>query len=753
MQGAQQLTSDQVKKATHLCDQEPVHHIGSIQAHGALCVVDSTTGTVSHASSNLKEWAGLSPSDVCGQATPSWLATHIAFNSKSAPEEPTRNMDQLRSVSTTALVHPPENETLLATIIPGNNIFIELSRAEWSDFPTGANVDSFHHRIRPLFDAENDARLYHEMAQFVHELTDFDRVKVYKFDATWSGEVIAEARRPHMTSYLGLRFPASDIPAQARAVYARTQVRAIPDVNAPTYELMPWCGPSSSAPLDLSRSYLRAISPIHLQYLRNMDVGASLSISLMRENQLWGLIACHNHLPKSVPMRILHAAEVLSTLASNQISLRHSLAASQKKISLYSQIATLRRPSKSPILDDFPSRIRKLAKQFDAPLSYCRTKDITVGSGDPAVDAFADTVIDYLERETDDTLFATSSLPSLIPQLMPIRSQACGLMALRVGPNWSDCVFFYRPEQHQEILWAGQKDLGATTTSSGALAPRQSFATWLQKVELTSRPFEPPTIEAGQELQNVLFDIFIYQNKTELKRSLTYLEEKNKDMEEFVHSVSHDLQSPVAIIDGYLGRAVRALKDSDLTRGINYLENIKTASDRLRQNIGDLLELSRVGHHEHSLEVTSLLPIIEECSNRMLDVFSKEEPFAIQISGSFGSTLMPTLRVEQVIENLLGNAIKYGLTDENRTIWIIGVLDDSSVRVTVKDRGPGIPAKFADKAFRMFSRLHGESNKPGTGVGLPLVRRIMTTYGGAIELDSTGPGAAFTASFPRARRS
>jgi chemotaxis family two-component system sensor kinase Cph1 len=280
------VTNDQAVDISN-CDKEPIHIPGSIQPHGLMLVVDRTTGVVTHAAGDPAAWLGRS--DWQGKK----LHTLIAGEAADTALEIGRSDEQ---EAARRFVIPLDRKLLDAIAYRSNDhLVIEIEKAASDSAPLGllpkleAGASAFER-------AATMQQLWQVAAQEFRALTGFDRVMIYKFRDDGSGVVVAEDAASGQRSFLNHHFPASDIPKQARALYVRNLVRVIPDVSYRPQPLVPeW---TEAEPLDMSVSVLRSVSPVHIQYLKNMDVAASASISIVKDGALWGLIACHHGAPR-----------------------------------------------------------------------------------------------------------------------------------------------------------------------------------------------------------------------------------------------------------------------------------------------------------------------------------------------------------------------------------------------------------------------------------------------------------------------
>jgi hypothetical protein len=476
------------------CAQEPIAVPGAIQPHGALLAVTEPDLAVVVASANAADVLGAAPATLADVLTPAELDRLRA----ALADDPTGDLADAGPLQ----VAPGGRETDLVLSRSGG-----LLVTEWEPVAGARQAGATWHRRLPavlqrLSAPETLEGLTAVLAGQVRALTGFDRVMVYRFDAEWNGEVVAEDRRADLEPFLGLHFPAGDIPAQARALYTVNWMRLIPDARYTPVPLVPPVLPGTGAPLDLSGVALRSVSPVHLEYLANMGVTASMSVSLIDRGRLWGLIACHSY---SGPHRPSHAdrtaAEFLGRTAS---LLLHTtvgagerdrvVAVSQREADLAAAIGRHpRRPAAAlaegevTALDLLPAS--GAAVRLDGRLHL-------LGSTPPA-DRVAALVPAVLRAGG-----VTDRLTLDLPGFADVAADASGVLAVEVGRGRGDFLAWFRPETPREVSWGGNPY--SSEVSDGRLSPRRSFARWTETVRGTARPWDRHEVAAARALADHL---------------------------------------------------------------------------------------------------------------------------------------------------------------------------------------------------------------------------------------------------------
>lgn len=484
------------------CDREPIHLLGEIQPFGFLLAV---TGQwmVAHASDNTLAFLGDAAEDLIGRSLTEVLDGHAVHEIRGRLQI-MRGADSVERVFNLPLRAGGEPFDV-AVHYSGDLLVIEAepSRAE-SSLEAASAVRSMSNRVAERKTIED---IVHEAARQVRALTEFDRVMVYRFDQDGAGEVIAESVRPGIGSFLGQRYPASDIPKQARALYERSWLRIIADIDAETPKVRPALGPSGG-PLDLSMSMLRAVSPIHIEYLRNMGVGASLSISILRHGKLWGLFACHHYGPHHVSYERRTAAELFGQIFSymlesreQEIEARHVERARNLHDRLVNSVATASGPeSLTPFLGEL------------CGLAGCEGVTLHMGGqtashGDSLDADRLNTLIAFLDAHPTLGVFHTHHLAAHLPEAEGWRD-AAGVIAVPLSREPGDYLIFQRAEVIRDVAWGGDPNKAVTVGPLGArLTPRESFETWKETVRGQSKPWSASELAAVDSLRLTLLEV------------------------------------------------------------------------------------------------------------------------------------------------------------------------------------------------------------------------------------------------------
>jgi light-regulated signal transduction histidine kinase (bacteriophytochrome)/ActR/RegA family two-component response regulator len=492
------------------CDREPIHIPGSIQPSGALVAFEPAVGSILHASTNLGRWLPVGYLPIKGRALSDLLGEPACERVTQALAGRAGGPVRHEVVDLPARPDAGQPQALEAVVHSHRGVcFVEVEPVA-AAADAGDWLQGLSDTIDALRSATGLEDLFQRMAQRVKRLTRFDRVMVYSFDEDQHGHVVADAREPGMESFHDLHYPASDIPAQARQLYASNLVRYIADVGYTAVPVQPWLDTERLQPLDMSHAVLRSVSPMHIQYLQNMGVESTLTLSLLVDGRLWGLIACHHRLPTALPLRLRRACYALSVTAGYMTG----WFASQRRI------ATAAAAAKAQVL------IVEAFNQVQVPLSdvieHCATPllqmvgatsgalwrgDDVLPFGQWPAGARGESVLRFVRHafETSVSQQIDTQRAELQPPLKAAElRQVCGVMAIKFDGFASSGLVWLRPEHRNEVLWGGDPDkpveLKLDADGRPVLAPRSSFARWTVLVKGTCRPWTDIDREAAASL-------------------------------------------------------------------------------------------------------------------------------------------------------------------------------------------------------------------------------------------------------------
>ena len=774
------------------CDREPIHIPGAIQPHGVLLVMRESDQQIIQASANAasrltggRDVLGAPLSQVLG--VPSADAIRVALNSG--------------AIRASATIHTLAGAFDATVHRSGGLAVIELEPADASAvFAPDAFRDMIRETLAHIEEATTLPGLAHEIAAQMRRLTGFDRVWVYRFHEDWHGEIVGESMRKGIEPWLGLHYPASDIPAQARALFLKNWLRMIPDVAYQRVPLEPENNPLTGDPLDLGNSVLRAVSPIHIEYLTNMGVTASLVISLIHRGQLWGLISGHHYSgPKRVPLATRTLCEFLAQALSLQVGMAEQVQTRERALELKNVERGLReRLSKSK--DYRLSLTRGSPNLLDLTGAtgavVCETENCASVGEVPPMDEVRELVTWLRTQDTD--VFHTTMLAKHYPPAAAWSSYASGLLAIPLSAKRPYYILWFRPERKQTIRWAGDPTKPATVDepSGGAprLSPRGSFALWEQEQRGTSAPWEPAALEAAADLRRTLLDQVLARAEelaslnTELAEANTQLENSAAELEaqaeelqaqgeererllereraardeaeranrakfEFLAMMSHELRTPLNAIGGYAQMLEIGVRGPVSEAQLLDLQRIQNNQRHLLGLINNILNFAKLDAGQVAFNVIDfdLGGALDELESLVLpQLRAKNLGFTVRRPPGTLSVHADPEKVRQILLNLLSNAIKF--TDANGAIVLAARREAERYVVDVSDTGRGIPADRVAAIFEPFVQVQREQNprgNEGIGLGLAISRDLARKMGGDLTAVSTlGSGSTFTLTLP-----
>jgi chemotaxis family two-component system sensor kinase Cph1 len=740
---------------------EPVEFSGSIQPYGLLLVLSNPDLKILQVSANIEDHTRIAPQDLLNHS----LQVLLKTSSFEAFQQSLKSADDFYSLTLPILT--PTDERAFNGMVHRMKDFI-LLELEPALAPVETLLFSLQAQVRrAIAQLKRESSLnefFQLAAEQVRSLTGFDRVMVYQFDAQGAGAVIAEAKEADLPPYLGLHYPATDIPETVRQLYQQGLVRFIPDLGAPAVEIIPAQNPVTQRPLDLSPIALRGVDPCCVEYHQNMGVAAILVISLVKDETLWGLISCHHRHPKLLPYEVREACELLGEFVTSELSnkvnyeeldyivkLRSLQSAFVESIS---QVDNLKEALVNP-----EPRLLELVNARGA--AVCLEDEIVLVGATPTVEQVK-ALIQWAAPQIRDTLFHTDSLPKLYSDAIAYKEVASGLLLLQISRVRQYYILWFRPEVLQTVDWAGNPSDSVQMKAGGTPSPRQSFARWQETVQLTSLPWKPYELDNALDLRNAIVGI-VLRKADELARINQELERSNQELDSFAYVASHDLKEPLRGIHNYSKLLLKDYAEALDETGKNRLQTLVRLTRRMESLIDALLKFSRLGQAELNLQPTDLNPLVDQVLKDLHISYPDKHP-DIRIPRSLPTVACDPVLINEVLTNLLSNAFKYndkaeqwieiGFIEDNRELETgrrEGLSSDSQDPISpsytfyIRDNGIGIRERHLEVVFRLFKRLHEQNlYGGGTGAGLTIARKIIERHGGQIWVESTyGEGSTF----------
>ncbi len=742
------------------CDREPVHIPGCIQPHGVLLVVRLADFGILQVSDNSADWLGQAPRELLGRPVHDVIGALNADCLKAvlAQENLENNPRYVFSFAPKSALQDDALFDVTAHLSQGA-LVLEVERTG----RTENNPPDYYGLVKGTvarLQAAPDVRAFCEaIAEEMRKLTGLDRVMIYRFAEDHSGWVFAETRRDDLESFLDLHYPAEDIPKPAREIFTKITLRSLPDARHVPAEMVPLVNPDTGAPLNMTYCFLRGASKMYTDYLENMRVRMSLTMSILRDGHLWGMIACHHYEPKVIPYQIRAACEFLAQVVSLQLKSveeREHAAYKDRLQASYDALLTRALPQGadfSTFVTGWPNLLNFISA--GSATLYQNGKRWSLGVVPSAVEE--DELVAWLRSRprqstgstpelTDAQVFCTHTLSAIYPPASAYKAVASGLLAIPISRGLQDWLLWFRPEVEQTVTWAGDpNDKPIVDGPHGPrLMPRTSFAMWKETVLDQSLPWLPIEIEAARKLRLAMLEIIV-GHAEELGRVNRQLEASNEELDRFAYVASHDLKEPLRGIAHYAQYLIDACRDKLDPDSQSRLVSLMRLTRRMDTLIDSLLHYSRVGRLELTLIDTDLDALLDEAFD-LLAVSRKDAQVEFRKPRPLPSVRCDPVRVRDLLVNLIANAIKY---NDSAKRWVeVGYREEAALKIFyVKDNGIGIDKKFHEQVFKMFKRLHGrEEYGGGAGAGLSICRKIVERQGGRIWIESA-PGEGTTFSF------
>ena len=733
------------------CDIEPIHIPGKVQSHGFLVAVDTHSGFIRYVSENISTYTGQDAKMLLGlnleklgnQLNLNAAGTHFLFNQLINTGLNSTSVENLNPY----FIEIRQQSFNVIVSLSGDILILEFEPNISADFDIQMAIGR---SVSKILAGNNTQLLLERAVQEVRKIIGYDRVMIYKFGEDGHGQIIAEDKKEDLPPFLGLHYPASDIPKQARELYKINLTRIIADVGLEPSSII--TDKTGYAPLDLTHSELRAVSPMHIQYLKNMGVMASFSISLLAKGELWGLVACHNHSPRFINYNSRESAKLIGHILSSALEFRQGEDDTERFEKLSHSLSTL--------IDN----IDNSSEIFETITKNSITiKDIVAASGSALIEGDKINVIGetpdlpeitklakWLFSTMPDLIFTTHRLPHVFQPATSYSDKAGGIIACILSRELKEMLIWFKPEQLQKVHWAGNPEKPVELSSDGlmTLTPRKSFESWTEIVRNTSEKWSRAEIAAVVTVREHI--IYAIKRKANEIRILNEkLVKAYDELDSFSYTVSHDLKTPLSSIKTYAELLLTTNTSLD-GHARNILERICNCSDRMALLITEILHYSRVGRVDmvgSKIDMGRLLPDIwseisgaVKLANIEFNIFDTPD--------IHGDKVMIT----QVFSNLLHNAIKYSARSNPSKVSISGKANDNEVTYSVTDNGIGIDINYYHKVFELFKRMDNAQDYEGTGVGLTIVKRIVERHGGKIWFESElGVGTTFFVTFKHIR--
>lgn len=703
------------------CADEPIHVPGAIQSQGAMLVFDGD-GLLEAWSDNLTAMLHLHPQ------------LNQTVQQVALPAPVLAMVEECLAAIESGESFPVSREVAFKTVLfdcivhaHGGRVLVEFERREVALDTLVVFALKAHNALDRLKRQKNISALLQMATEQVRDLTGFDRVMAYRFRQDGSGDVVAEARTMALAPFLGMRYPASDIPAQARRLYVLNSLRLIPDLAA---RPVPLVGRDGAAPVDMSHSVLRSVSPVHIEYLRNMGVAASMSISIVVDGQLWGLIACHHRSTKQVPYSIRMTTDVIARILAAGVQ---TLEAHARTV-LVERAASMRTALMQTLLLG-EDTLREVARHagfictaLDASaLIVCQSGRHLVHG---AVDAQTAQAIVHALPGPGEVLRERLHIDDWPEAARAHIKRWPGMLAMCFDPSTDGWVLALRPEQVAAVRWGGKPEKITTVGPLGArLTPRGSFDEWLETVRGSAEAWSPTHLLIAGQMQDELH-----------RASIARHGETDRARAHLMAMLGHDLRDPLHTIQ--MAAAVMERSNGGATP---LVRRIQSSSDRMSRLIGQVLDVSKIespiglGIKRTRIDLAHVVTdVVDEARHGYPEI-----AFDLSISGS-AMVDGDADRLAQVVANLLGNARTHGHLGEPIKVTLQEL--EGQVVLVVNNVASALNEDAVRQLYTPFKQasLAQARNRGGMGLGLYIVDRIVAGHDGTISYSHAAGRVNFT---------
>lgn len=730
----------------NFCDKVPLNVLSSIQPHGYLMVINAQDLSIIQVSENISNLLPLTADKYIGKNIATFLDNDQFHLFKNSLQQANTSISPIKLIFNFSEVHIEcwvriyHNQTLYL-------VEIEPTESAISFCSIAPAIENCLQQIRYTTEAEE---VFQVAAKVIKNMTGYDKIMIYQFDHEWNGLVVAEEFEGDMDSYLGLKFPASDIPKQVRDYYQTSRFRYIPTIDYTAVPLTPEFNPLTSKPTDITHCSLRTVAPVHLEYLNNMHVQSSTSFALIKDKQLWGLITCHHRTAKYLPPEMRIMLVVLAEIIAMQIYLvqdKKNHAQESRVFSIQAELSEnlvkAESTSDEIIAVDLFNEKAKLLDMVAATgvLIYMNGKSMVAGKV-PAT-AQTELLLSWLHEQNNEVVYVTDSLPKFFTESKTYEDIACGLIALTISKERKDYILFFRPAMAYTVKWAGNpKETIQFKNGSSRYHPRHSFKIWEETVTGRAWPWQTYEIEAATRLRNSVvskvLQIVLHNQAATLQQKVAErtkeLQRSNEELAQFAYISSHQLKEPLRMISNFTQLLARRYHDKFDDEGKEFMHFVIDGASRMQQLIDDVLIYSQIDKKQNAIKAINCEDALKVAlSNLKLSI---EENAALITYDELPIVKADYQQIIQLFQNLINNAVKFKQAQQAPRIHIQVKQQGTMWEFAVKDNGIGIDEQYFDRIFKLFHRLHNKTEYPGTGIGLALCKKIVEQYQGEIWVKS-----------------
>ena len=718
------------------CHEEKIHTCGKIQSFGYLFVFDNSERCIAASENITEHWTytaeqllGKNIADIINLILPKYTALFQDFKGRISDPVFSRLVEKVDLNGTNHYISIYRYR---------EKLFLEIERSNTFDL----QQTKLYYYAKHLEQETND--VWKSLTHLIKDIIQFDRVMIYRFKEDKSGQVIAESKNPALESLLGYRYPEFDIPKQARNLYKEFVARHTVDTEAPAIPLLQ----QTEEEIDLTRCSVRALSPIHLQYLRNAKVQASASFSIIIDNKLWGLVACQNTLPKHVDLAQRHACVFLTQYAVNYFLTVNR----QQEAKYMERTRQLEADIKEKLWysDDILATFNAFADRLMDKLSadgmwignYKEKLSFGIVPSEKQIEEIQTLLDQHQQHVVATNKFSFPQRDQNSNQLFP------GIIKADLIPDSSWTLLFFRKEHVVKETWAGKPEKVLQTDISTGYkrpSPRTSFEAWKQINKGASIKWEQREIQFLERIV-LLVQQVTAKRAGEIQRLNEELVNANNTLDTYSYTLTHDLKNPLSAIR--LSAQMIQMK-SNLSA-----EYLKRCSSNILAAVQLMSEMMEKMHEEfgRSSSVDLKPYLIDPTAHILSIVETAKQQYGVQHLkfdlGDVHPVYAERTLLFQLFLNLIGNAIKYSGKQPQPHVNVYSHVNDQYISYFIEDNGIGMDIQKGEDIFEIFHRMPNTAGFEGSGVGLSIVKRIVNRLHATISVKSdVGKGTIFQVNF------
>lgn len=724
------------------CHEEPIHIPGCIQSFGYLIGINAESRSITFISGNIGDIFNIESIE--------------GLFGRKVTDFPQSFQSIIQSDIYTSLDNftRRENETYFDKIfINGVQYHFSVFRSDDHIFLEFEEVIfNPNKRISNKYDSfyimDNAQEIWEQLLNTLAPIINYDRMMIYKFMMDGSGKVIAEKKKDHVESYLGLHYPESDIPRQARELYMKKRKRIFSNVHSETVPVLS----KQLESIDLTFTTSRAMSPIHGQYIKNSGASSSFSVSIVIDDHLWGLVTCQNTEPKHIDLEDRVQAGIFTALASNAYSSFKSKNELQYRLLLNDKTSLLKEQllQNNNMFDVLVYNKSELAGLPEADGLAIISDEHMVTEGQAPERETISRIVEWALGNIDESIYVNRSFLKEHGKDLGLDEKAAGVIIYCIEKSKKEVLIWFRREFDEHISWGGKQEKKIELFVQNGeekyiISPRTSFMVFTESIKGNSKRWNAKNISAVNAVRDVILEIS-HKNYNTIKSLNDELKKVNEELDSFSYTISHDLGTPLTVMKLNAQMLLNTLTDgSEKSRA--KIKAIINEIDGMAEMMNDVLQLSRAKHSEIMLESIPTAQTIEKIAENAKITF--ESPKSEIIIKACPEVMADKTMLHQVFLNIINNAVKYSSHREQPLVEINGAEDGEFVVYRIRDNGIGIPEEEKHKMFKIFNRMVNARKFKGNGVGLSIVHRIMKRIGGSVGYESNEDGTTFILKFKK----